>query len=198
MSTPKERRELALVELTKGLHEYASGRFPAAAGALSRAKDLSPRAATIRELLGLALYESGQWSRALQELRTYRRISGDTDHMANEIDCLRGLNRDRDIEKTYQLFFELGGGRDSEDEVRVVFASHLLDQGDVSKAWSIIKPGRLVSDPPEAAIRRWAVAAKVASAAGDGKTAKQLLAAIRSSGHDLPWLADLESQIPLD
>lgn len=196
-STPKDRREAALNELTKGLHEYASGRFGPAAGALARAKDLSPRAATIRELLGLSLYETGQWSRALQELRTYRRLTGDSDHMANELDCLRALKRHQDIEKTYNLFFELGGGRDSEDEVRVVFASHLLDEGDVKAAWQVIKPGRLVANAPEGALRRWAVAARVAAAAGDFKSARQLIEAIRANGSDLPWLADLESQLKL-
>lgn len=197
-STPKDRREAALHELTKGLHEYAAGRFGQAAGALGRAKDLAPRAATIREMLGLSLYETGQWSRSLQELRTYRRLTGDTDHMANELDCLRALKRHRDIEKTYNSFFELGGGRDSEDEVRVVYASHLLDEGDANRAWQVIKPGRLVSNPPEPALRRWAVAARVAKAAGDSKTARQLLAAIRSNAGEIPWLADLEHQLQLD
>lgn len=196
-STPKDRREAALGELAKGLDDFATGRFKQAANALARAKELSPRAATIREILGLSLYESGNWSRALQELRTYRRLSGDTDHMANELDCLRALDRKRDIDKTYQAFFELGGGRDSEDELRVVYASHLLDEGDVAGAWKVIQPGRLISNPREAALRRWAVAAKVALAAGDKATAMKLVKAIRESGSEMTWLADLEDQLGL-
>ncbi len=194
-STPKERREAALIELTKGLESFADERPRQAVVSLRKAKDLSPRAATVREILGLAAYQTEAWDEALRELRTFRRITGETLHMAVELDCLRALGRHADVDKTFQLFGELGGDRDSEDEVCVVYASHLLDQGRVADAWRVIKPGRLVANAPTAAVRRWAVAARVAAASGDRPTARMLYDAVRRESPDIEWLADLESEL---
>jgi hypothetical protein len=194
-STPKERREPAIAELTKGLSAYAEERYRQAVTALRKAKGLAPRAATIRELLGLASYHAGEWEEGLRELRTFRRLTGDTTHMAVELDCLRGLGRSGDVDKTWETFRELGGSREADDEARVVYASHLLDSGRVAEAWQVVKPGRLSPDAPPSALRRWAVAAKVASEAGDADAARRLVKAIRDADPDVPWLADLEQSI---
>jgi hypothetical protein len=177
------------------LTAFADERFRQSAVALRKAKALAPRSSTVRELLGLSAYQLEAWEEALRELRTFRRLTGETSHMAVEIDCLRALGRDRDIEKAWETFGELGGDREAEDEIRVVYASHLLDQGRVAAAWKVIKPGRLVADPTESTLRRWAVAARVAAAAGDTPTATTVLTAIRRSGGGLTWLSDLESEL---
>lgn len=194
-STPKDRREAALAELSQGLEAFAEERFRQAAGALRKAKALSPRAATVREILGLATYQTEAWEEALRELRTFRRLTGETIHMAVELDCLRALGRTGDIEKTFDLFLELGGDRDAEDEARVVYASHLLDVGRIADAWRVIKPGRLVNRAPAAALRRWAVAARVAAASGDLDAARTLFEAIRREDGDLEWLPELEEEL---
>lgn len=195
-STPKDRREAALQELTKGLDAYAAERHKQAAASLRRAKDLAPRAATIREMLGLASYHSGNWNEALKELRTYRRLTGASTHMPVELDCLRALDRPHEsIRKTWELYLELDSTRDTEDEMRVVFASHLLDNGEVAEAWSVIKPGRLITNAPEPAIRRWSVAARVAMAAGNRDAAQRLVEAIRREAPDMPWIDDLEESL---
>lgn len=196
-STPKDRRDAALAELTTGLDAFADERFKQAATALRKAKSLSPRAATVREILGLSCYNFESWEEALRELRTFRRITGETMHMAVELDCLRALGRESDIEKTFDLFLELGGDRDSEDEARVVFASHLLDRGRIADAWRVIKPGRLVNRAPTAALRRWAVAARVAAVSGDAQAAAKFLAAIKREDGELEWIPDLERELDL-
>jgi len=191
-STPKDRRDAALQELDAGLSAFAEGRFGKAAGALRRAKELAPRAATIREMLGLATYHLEQWQESLRELRTYRRLTGVTDHMAVEIDCQRALGKPEGVEKTWELFNELGGTREAEDEVRVVYASFLLERGDRERAWLVIKPGRLVTTPTESMLRRWAVAARVAAANRDRDTARRLVMAIRDADPNLPWLSEYD------
>lgn len=191
-STPKDRREAALSCLEQGLAAFSEDKHRQAVKALREAKDLAPRAATIRELLGLSLYQTESWEEALRELRTFRRLTGDTTHLAVEMDCLRALERDDGVHKTWQVFEERGGSRAAEDEARVVYASFLLDRGELANAWRIIKPGRLVADPAEGTLRRWAVAARVAAASGDLGTARKLVAAIREKEPDLPWLEDLE------
>jgi hypothetical protein len=194
-STPKERREPALRLLSQGVAEFSDERYRAAAARLREAKALSPRAATIRELLGLSAYRAELWEEALRELRTFRRLTGDTSQMPAEMDALRALGRPADVDKTWQLFKELGGARDVELEARVVYASHLLDQGKVKPAWDVIKPGRLVASAGEAELRSWYVAAKVALAAGDRETARTITAAISKQAPSLEGLEELQTAV---
>lgn len=193
-STPKERRDAALRELENGVEAFAAERYKPAAAALRKAKAAASSSATIRELLGLSAYQVGNWDEALKELRAFRRMSGETDQMPIEMDCLRAMGREKDVDKTYELFHELGGGRDTDNEARVVYASHLVDQGRVDEAWRVIN-AKLVSNPPESLVRRWAVAARVAHAAGDDGAAAKFLAAIREHDAELPWLEDLEAEL---
>ncbi len=193
-STPKERREAAIRDLENGVEAFAADRYKPAAAALRKAKAASSRSATIRELLGLSAYHLGNWDEALKELRAFRRMSGETDQMPIEMDCLRALGRSKDVEKTYDLFHELGGGRDTDNEARVVYSSHLVDEGRVDDAWRVIN-AKLVANPPESLVRRWAVAARVAHVAGDDDAASKFLAAIRDYDAELPWLEDLEAEL---
>jgi len=194
-STPKARRDPALRALTAAVGDFADERFGAAARALRDAKALAPRAATIRELLGLASYREERWEESLRELRTFRRLTGETTHMPLEIDCLRAMKRPEGVEKAWELFCQLGGARTTEDEARVVFASFLLDRGEVRRAWDVIRPGRLVADAPASALRRWYVAARVAVASGDTGAAAKFATAIRNQDPEMPGLGDLESEI---
>lgn len=194
-TTSKDRREPALLELTNGLTALADDRPGQALGPLRRAKGLAPAAATIRELLGLAAYQVEIWEEALRELRAFRRIAGETIHMPVELDCLRALGRGNEIEKTWNLLLELGSGRETDDEARVVYASYLLGEGNITAAWQLIKPGRLVANAPESALRRWATAARVAARSGDRAAAESLLDAIRRQQPDLPWLDSLTDEL---
>ncbi len=54
---------------------------------------LAGRVGVVREAVGLAAYAAEQWSEALSELRTARRISGRSDHLAVIADCERALGR---------------------------------------------------------------------------------------------------------
>lgn len=195
LNTSKLKRDMTLNLLGEAADAFAEGRFPKAYGRLIKAKELSNRTPTIRELLGLTAYRMERWDDALKELRTYRRLAGDTTHMAVEMDCLRALGRNRDVEKTWDMFMELGGRPASNGEIRVVFGSYLLDQGEPRRAWSITNPGRLGAEPAEWDLRQWYVAARAAAALGDVKTARQLVEAIE--GHELafPGLSELHEEI---
>lgn len=194
-TAPKARREPALIELGAGVDAYAAGRFGKARDHLKRAKELAPQAATIRELLGLSMYEMEQWQPALSELRTFRRIAGDPVHMPVEMDCLRALGRDRDVENTWDRFRKLDAPREVQDEVRVVYGSHLLEHGRVREAWKVVEPGRLVASPSGSTVRRWFVAARIAVAAHDERSARKLIKAIADQDEDFPGLLELRSQM---
>lgn len=64
--------------------------------ALEQALAASKRAGRIglvREVVGIAAYAAENYELALRELRTHRRISGSTDHLALLVDCERALGR---------------------------------------------------------------------------------------------------------
>lgn len=194
-STPKDRRDPALRHLASALESYVEERYRAALADLRRAKELAPRSATVRELIGLSAYHSGQWEEALRELRTYRRITGDLIHVPVEMDCLRALGRKADVTKTWNLLFEHDVPPAVSHEARVVYASFLLDEGKPREAWEVIRPGRLVASPSPGELRRWYVAAKVALEAGDPDAARRLLAALDEQEPDFEGVEELRQAL---
>jgi predicted Zn-dependent protease len=194
-STPKDRREPALMHLSKAMGQFADERYKAALPDLRQAKKLSPRSSTVRELLGLAAYRSGQWEEGLRELRTFRRITGDLIHMPVEMDCLRALGRKEDVTKTWQRIQEHDVSSTINHEARVVYASFLLDEGKPREAWPIIKPGRLVASPSPGELRRWYVAARVAIEAGDKDAARRIVAALDEQEVDFEGVDELRQAL---
>lgn len=194
-STPKDRREPAIHHLTKAINEYADERYKSALPDLRKAKSLAPRSSTVRELLGLAAYNSELWDEGLRELRTFRRITGDIIHMPVEMDCLRALGRPDDVTKTWERFLELDPSPSVSHEARVVYASFLLDQGRPRDAWEVIKPGRLVASPSPGELRRWFVAARVAIAADDKAAARRIVAALDEQDVDFEGVEELRSAL---
>ena len=190
-STPKDRREPAIAHLSKAMESFADERYPAAAGELRKAKELSPRSATIRELLGLSAYRGGNWEEALRELRTFRRLTGDLIHYPVEMDCLRGLGRTEDVIKAWDRLQSYDISPTINHEARVVYASFLLDEGRALDAWPVIKPGRLVASPTPGELRRWYVAAKVALGAGDYDAARRIVAALDEQEPDFEGVDEL-------
>jgi tetratricopeptide (TPR) repeat protein len=57
------------------------------------ARALAGRVGAVREANGLVAYAAGEWSEALSELRTARRLSGDPENLAVIADCERALGR---------------------------------------------------------------------------------------------------------
>jgi tetratricopeptide (TPR) repeat protein len=191
--TPEDRVEDATAALTRAGIAFAESRHEEALSAAEQAKRLSSRDATTRELMGLAAYRLGRWDVALRELRTYRRLSGDTTHMAVEMDVLRALDRPHDVEETWVQMQRHGGDPDAMDEGRVVFGSFLLDRGEARRAWEVVEPGRLIDEPSEARTRVWFVAARAAHALGDRATARKIYQALEALDIAMPGLDALDS-----
>jgi tetratricopeptide (TPR) repeat protein len=99
---PESRRQLtSLVKETADLvarHLIMAGRLleddPEQALAHARAaRALGGRVGVVREANGLVAYAAGEWTEALSELRTARRITGEPDHLPVMADCERALGR---------------------------------------------------------------------------------------------------------
>lgn len=190
-STPKDRRQPALTHLGTAMESFADERYPAAVSELRKAKELSPRSATIRELLGLSAYRSGYWDEALRELRTFRRLTGDLIHYPVEMDSLRALHRPDDVIKAWERLQDYDISPTINNEARVVYASFLLDQNRPRDAWPVIKPSRLAGSPNQGELRRWFVAARVALEAGDKDAARRLVAALDEQEPDFEGVDEL-------
>ncbi len=189
--TPKGNLAAATEHLVGAATYFSSGKYGKALSEAEQAKQLSSRDATIREILALSAYRLGRWDLALRELRTFRRLTGESTHMPVEMDVLRALDRPDDVEATWKLFNDIGGRPDTRREAKVVFGSHLLETGDARRAWEITNPKRMTADPGESELRVWYVASKAAHRLGDAATARQLFEAIERADAAFPGLDEL-------
>jgi predicted Zn-dependent protease len=190
--TPPARQNAALIALAAAAEAFSEGQYHDAARKADNAKDLSSRDATIREILGLASYRIGDWHTALRELRTYRRLSGETTHMPVEMDVLRAMGRVEDVKAVWDDFVKRGGSPSVGKEARVVYASHLIDQGDLEGAAAVIGRPKVVDEPWPEDLRIWYVAARVAALQGDKRQAKRLADAIVLDDPSFPGLDELD------
>ncbi|MDQ1627995.1 MAG: hypothetical protein QOI54_1739 [Actinomycetota bacterium] len=78
-----------LVMAARLVDEDAETAYQHAAAAAARAG----RVGAVREAAGITAYRSGHYAEALSELRTARRITGDTSYLPLMADCERGLGR---------------------------------------------------------------------------------------------------------
>ncbi len=142
------------------------------------AKVQASRIPDIREGLGVAHYQAGNYREALNELRTYRRMGAahDQDHLI--ADCLRGLGRD-----TSEVASEVAGmlaadGVPPERQVEglLVWAGSVRDDGDVAAARAVLRradPDLLRRAGDEARDRLTWLAADLAEADGDVDAARE-------------------------
>ena len=197
--TPKAKLPAATEHLVTAATFFSGGKYGKAFAEAQQAKELSPRDATIREILALSAYRLGRWDQALRELRTFRRFTGENTHMPVEMDVLRALGRNEDVESVWKAFNEIDGGiRATRDEAKVVFGSYLLDAGDAERAWEVTNPKRMPDDPEESELRVWYVASRAAHRLGDTQTARQLLEAIERVDSAFPGLDELGRQLRND
>ncbi len=193
--TPNDRVAPALEALGAASEALADGKYQTAVKHGLRAKSLAPNDSTIRETVGIAAYRVGDWSTALNELRAYRRMAGETTHLPIEMDVLRAMGRDRDVENAWKELQRRGGHGLVMNEGIVVYASYLIDKGRAEEAWKIANPGRTVAEPNDAHLRLYFVAGRAAAALGDRTTAKQLSNTIVLADPGFPGWEQLESEI---
>ncbi|MDX1690214.1 MAG: hypothetical protein R3290_04235 [Acidimicrobiia bacterium] len=192
-STPKPKVRNAMDELMAAADAFASGKHGKAMRHAERAKELSPRAASIREILALSAYRTSRWDIALRELRTFRRLTGEATHIPVEMDVLRALDRPDDVESAWGLLRRLDARKEIRDEGKVVYGSFLLDRGEDRKAWEVTNPKRIHDDPRESDLRVWYVAARAAARLGDHATGRRLYEAIQSADPGFPGLDELDA-----
>jgi tetratricopeptide (TPR) repeat protein len=133
-----------------------------------KAKDLAPRSAAVREVLGLGLYRLERYREALTEMQAYRRISGRPDQNHIIADCLRAVGRpDRAVPLAEEVLGARGVSLAAKTEAVIVAASALADQGKFEQALGLLRRVRTRDDVsgPEV-IRVWYVTGDILAKSG--------------------------------
>ncbi len=185
---PTVRRELR--SLPKGIADRVAAHL-AAAGALvdedpqaalahaRYARDQASRVAATREAAGIAAYLAGEYAEALADLRAYRRMTGDPQHLPVMADCERGLDRPERA---------LGLARDPEAErldpgvrveLAIVVSGARRDLGEAEAAVVALQGPELDSDRVQPwTLRLWYAYADALLAAGRSDEARQWFASV--------------------
>jgi hypothetical protein len=144
---PEIRRELSTLDRVTAdavaRHLVAAGDLidqdPQAALEHARAaRARSGRIAAVREAVGIAAYQCGDWSQAISELRAARRMGSKSPLLPLIADCERGLGRP---ERALELArgpeaAKLAG--DEADEMRIVTAGARADLGQLEQALTVL------------------------------------------------------------
>jgi tetratricopeptide (TPR) repeat protein len=200
---PEVRRELSTLDRatadTVARHLVAAGDLldddPAAALQHARAaRARSTRIAAIREAVGIAAYQCGDWTQALAELRAARRMGSKSALLALIADCERGLGRpQRAIELARGPEAARLDGNDA-DELRIVTAGARADLGQLEQALAVLSTPQL--DPTRTgttAARLFYVYADTLLALGHDQEALQWF--VRSADADTDGVTDAEDRV---
>lgn len=184
---------ILLSRLRQGARAVEAERFDDARRLLASIVKEAPELVESRELLGVALYRSGRWKEAVEQLETVRELTSSTDWHPMLADCHRALGRWADVE---ELWAELGAESPSAEivtEGRIVLAGARADRGDLRGAIATLedrwrKPGRPRADQ----LRRAYALADLYDRAGKTARARELFKWV---AHHEPALADVQARV---
>jgi tetratricopeptide (TPR) repeat protein len=146
-----------------------------AAAEAQKAKELAPRSAAVREVLGLAFYRLERFREALTEMQAYRRMSGRADQNHIIADCLRAIGRpDRAVPLADEALAARGVPLAAKTEAVIVAASALADQGKYEQALGLLRRVRTrdaVAGPE--VLRVWYVTGDILARAGRRQEAER-------------------------
>jgi tetratricopeptide (TPR) repeat protein len=169
----KEHQAAARLERAVQLLERGDSR--GAVAEAQKAKELAPRSTSVREVLGMALYQQRRWKEAVAELQTYRRISGRADQNHLIADAERGLGRpERAVPLAEEALTARGVPIEAKTEAVIVAASALADLRRYDQALGLLRRVRTRDDVarPEV-IRVWYVIADILERAGRPREAAE-------------------------
>jgi tetratricopeptide (TPR) repeat protein len=157
----------ALTALEAAVEGLERDRLPQAERAAARAKALAPRSASVREVLGMALYRAERYRDAVRELQAYRRMTGRADQNHLIADSYRALGAPDKAPALAQEALRLRTPVEVKAEAVVVAASALADLGRFEEALTLLRrfPTRAEAARPHD-LRVWYVAGDVLERAG--------------------------------
>jgi tetratricopeptide (TPR) repeat protein len=173
-----DRRFQAMAEASEA---YDEGRERDAVRILRPLVKAMPGAPSVRELLGLALYRSGQYPAAAEQLEAYVAITGEVDQHPVLMDCARA-RRDHDrVDELWRELAEVSPGAALVTEGRIVLAGSLADRGRLKEAIALLSR-RADTSPKrvqEHHLRLWYALADLEERAGKLPRARTLFDRVR-------------------
>lgn len=154
---------------------------------LEWAKSAAPRSAVIREALGIAHYQIGDYHAASAELTAYRRLSGREDQNHLLADSARAVGRsDKVGEYVEAMLRDQRVDDERKAEGLIVLAGDAADRGDLEGALAVLaraglRPRRIEPWHP----RVWYAASDLARRAGDAEQEREYLEAVVAVDPDL-------------
>ena len=171
VTRPTQLRD-ATARLSRAVELLERGDAGAAVAEATKAKALAPRSSSVREVLGLALYEQGRWREALSEMKAYKRMSGQADQNHIIADCLRALGKPAEAVPLAEEELRSKATPAAKAEAIVVAASALADQGRYPEALAFLGRARTREDLAEPyTLRLWYVKGDILARAGRPKDA---------------------------
>lgn len=160
--------EAAIARLERAVQLLERGDARGAAAEAQKAKELAPRSASVREVLGMALYQLERFREALTEMQAYRRMSGRPDQNHIIADCLRSVGRsDRAVPLAEEALGARGIPLAAKVEAVIVAASALADQEKFDQALGLLRRVRTRDDVAgDEVIRVWYVTGDILARAG--------------------------------
>ncbi len=163
---PSDQQD-AIARLSRAIDLLERGDVAAAATEAEKAKRFAPRSASVREVLGLALYGQERWQEAMAELKAYKRITGREDQNHLIADCLRGLGRPAEAVPLAEEELRSSASNDAKAEAVIVAASALADQGRFAEALAFLGRAKTREDISEGyTLRLWYVKGDILARAG--------------------------------
>lgn len=180
-------------KLNEAAKAFESERYGDARTQLTPIVKEAPELAEGRELMGLTLYRLGKWKEAIEQLESFRELSGSTEQHPVLADCHRALEHWADVDALWE---ELGDASPSAElvvEGRIVVAGAKADQGDLTSAIRLLEQNwRPPKRPQGHHLRRAYALADLYDRAGRTPRARELFSWV--AGH-APDLADVRARV---
>jgi tetratricopeptide (TPR) repeat protein len=158
----------AVARLSRAIDLLERGDPGAAVAEARKAKALSPRSSSVREVLGMALYGDDRWQEAVTELKTYRRMTGRFDQNHLIADALRALGKPKEaVPLAEEELRARGVPNEAKAEAVIVGASALSDQGRYMDALAFMSRAKTREDVAEDyTLRLWYARGDILAKAG--------------------------------
>ncbi|AQT80236.1 hypothetical protein B1R94_14630 [Mycolicibacterium litorale] len=201
--SPEIRGELSTLDRatadTVARHLVAAGELldedpQAALEHAQAARARSGRIAAVREAVGIAAYQCGDWAQALSEFRAARRMGSKSQLLPLIADCERGVGRpERAIELARGPEAAQLTGEDA-DEMRIVAAGARADLGQLEQALAVLSsPQPDPSRSGSTAARLFYAYAETLLALGRGDEALQWF--LHAAAADIDSVTDAEDRV---
>jgi tetratricopeptide (TPR) repeat protein len=180
-------------QLVRAADAYAADRERDALRILRPLREALPQVASVRELAGLALYRSGRYAAAAEELEEYVALCGAVDQHPALMDCYRALRKWKRVDALWAELSKTSAAAPIMTEGRIVLAGSLADRGRVREAIRVLeRRAGDVRKVEEHHLRLWYALGDLQERAGNLPRARALFE--RISRHD-PGFADVAERL---